>query len=140
MANVLEDALLFHGIPLNGLTSLASQGQERLFHEGEVLMRQGERSDLMYVIVQGQAVRVAELGPGETAGEMGLLDREPRSATVVAVEDTSAIGLTAGTLAEVMLELPEVARSLLHILSARIRSTDELIMETVRREKEVADK
>jgi len=51
LANVLEDALLFHGIPLNGLTFLAKQGQERLFHQGDLLMRQGERSDLMYVIV-----------------------------------------------------------------------------------------
>jgi len=81
-------------------------------------MRQGEPSDLMYVIVQGQAIRVAELGPGETVGEMGLLDRDPRTATVVALEDTSAIELTADTLAGIMLQIPEVARSLLHILSA----------------------
>ena len=103
MANVLEDALLFHGIPLNGLASLAKQGRERLFHQGDILMREGEPSDLMYVIVQGRVgvdrghpallepIRVAELGPGETAGEMGLLDGDPRSATVVALEETYAI-------------------------------------------------
>ena len=128
------------GFPLNGLTSLASQGWERLFHQGETLMRQGARADLMYVIVQGQAIRIAELGPGETAGEMGLPDSEPRTATVVALEDTYALEPATETLTAVLLQFPEVARSLLHILSARIRSTDELIMETVRREKEVADK
>ena len=147
MANVLEDALLFHGLPLNGLTSLANQGQERLFHQGEVLMRQGDRSDLMYVIVQGRVgvdrahpalidpVRVAELGPGETVGEMGLLDGEPRSATVLALDETIALELTAEALAAVLIEFPDVAKTLLHILSARIRSTDELIVEAFRREK-----
>jgi len=60
---------------------------------------------------------------------MGLLDGEPRTATVVALEDTNALELAAGTLAEICGSSP---RSLLHILSARIRSTDELIIETVR--------
>ena len=152
MANVLEDALLFHGIPMNGLTSLAQHGKERLFHQGDLLMRQGERADLMYVIVQGRVgvdrshpallepVRVAELGAGETVGEMGLLDGEPRSATVVALEETSALELTAETLAAVLLQFPEVTRSLLHILSARIRSTDDLIVQAMQREKESAEK
>jgi len=47
MANVLKDALLFHGIPLNGLASLAKQGRERLFHQGDLLMRQEEPAGLM---------------------------------------------------------------------------------------------
>jgi len=45
---------------LNGLTSLAKQGRERLFHQSETVMRQGERGVLLYVIVQRQAIRVAE--------------------------------------------------------------------------------
>jgi CRP-like cAMP-binding protein len=150
MGNIFDDVLLFHNLPLNGLAALAQNGRERTFDSGEVLMRQGEPSDSMYVIVQGRVgvdrshpallgpVRLAELGAGETVGEMGLLDGEPRSATVTALEETRVLELTADVLAETLIQFPEVTRTLLHILSNRIRSTDALVADAVRRRQDAA--
>jgi CRP-like cAMP-binding protein len=69
---------------------------------------------------------LAQLGPGEIVGEMGVLDGAPRSATVIAIEDTEAVELGAPTVTETILQHPDVSLELLRMLSRRLRSTDEL--------------
>jgi len=118
---------------------LAEQGQPRTVRAGSQLMQQGDVGDSMYVIVKGR-VRVerdhpqlteplvlAELGPGEVVGEMGLLDGEPRSASVTAIEETETVELSGTALAQMMLRFPEVSTRLLRTLSRHLQSTDELI-------------
>jgi predicted acylesterase/phospholipase RssA/CRP-like cAMP-binding protein len=75
---------------------------------GQVLMREGDLGEDMYIVLSGR-LRVnttqpdgslgpiAELGPGETVGEMALVSREPRVATVHAVRDTQLARLTRTT-------------------------------------------
>lgn len=71
---------------------------------GEVLIRQGEPSDAMYVVVTGRLktvvrgadgseIAVREVGAFSTVGELGLLTELPRSATVVAVRDSEVLRL-----------------------------------------------
>ena len=107
-------------------------------------MRQGDVSQSMHVILDGwvrvecaqpqtlQSVVLAELGPNEVVGEIGLLDEGPRTATVTALTDTQTLELEAAALAQMILEYPEVGIALLQVLSQRLRSTDELI-EQMRR-------
>jgi CRP/FNR family cyclic AMP-dependent transcriptional regulator len=73
-----------------------------------------------------------ELGAGDLVGEMGVLDGEARSATVVAIETTVALELSAATLAATVLRHPEATTELLRLLSRRLRSTDELAVQLVR--------
>jgi CRP/FNR family cyclic AMP-dependent transcriptional regulator len=135
----LERVRMFQGIPLDGLTRLAERGNPRVFSIGSVLMRQGELADSMYIIATGR-VRVershpdllaplilADLGPGEVVGEMGLVDGQPRSATVEALEDTETLELDAFDLSQVVLRYPEVSMALLQTISRRLRSIDELM-------------
>jgi CRP-like cAMP-binding protein len=141
MLDALSQADLFEGIPLDGLARLARSGIKRIFPMGNVLMRQGDVSETMYVILKGrvqvershpqlsEAITLAVLGPGEVVGEMGLLDHEPRSATVTAIEDVEAMELDDLALAQTILQYPEVSTSLLHLLSRRLRTTDELSAE-----------
>lgn len=137
----LRQSRLFHGMPDAAIADLVEVGRARRFRAGRVLMRQGEPSDVMYVIVKG-AVRVERthpdlkepvllgvLGRGEVVGEMGILDGEPRSATVTAEMDTTAMQLTAGQLAAALAAHPALATALLHIMSRRIRDTDMLLGE-----------
>ncbi len=103
-----------------------------------MLMRQGDPSLSLYVILSGRVrvdrttesgttMTLAELGPDEIVGEMGVLDAEPRTATVTALADTETLELQASALAIALLESPAVSSGLLRILSRRLRSTDELI-------------
>lgn len=146
----LSQVEMFKALPLDGLSALAQQGQQRSFPAGAQLMAQGEVGETMYVILQGR-VRVershpdlieplvlAELGPGEVVGEMGVLDDAPRSATVIAVEQTETLELTAPALAQTILRYPAVAGALLRLLSRRLRTTDELAAELARRRQQGA--
>jgi CRP-like cAMP-binding protein len=141
----LSSVTLFRSIPSSGLTALATRGTPRTFAAGDVLMRQGQHSDCLHVIMRGlvqvershpqilSPVVLAELGPGTTVGEMGVLDNLPRSATVTALEETHTLELSATVLGETMQEYPAVAVSLLRLLSKRLRNTDELMEELLRR-------
>ena len=141
MPNVLTQVAIFKGIPLDGLARLAEQGIRRTFPAGSQLMRQGEPGDTLHIVAQGlvvvershpaltDVVVLAELGPGEVVGEMGVLDGDPRSATVTAVEETETLELSADAVAEIITRHPEVSAVLLRTLSCRLRSTDELVAQ-----------
>jgi CRP/FNR family transcriptional regulator, cyclic AMP receptor protein len=134
----LSTISLFHAMPVTGLRALARQGRSRTFAPGDVLMRQGDQSDCLHIIVGGQVrvershpqilspVVLAELGPGTVVGEMGVIDNLPRSATVTAVTETHTLEVHATVLSKVIEEYPDVAMALLRLLTNRLRSTDEL--------------
>ncbi|HEV8672276.1 MAG TPA: cyclic nucleotide-binding domain-containing protein [Candidatus Limnocylindria bacterium] len=144
MTSPLAGVALFRELPEPGLQTLAERGRPRRFATGNVIMRQGDASDVLHVITRGR-VRVergqagetplvlAELGAGDVIGEMGLLDHAPRSATVTALEDTETIEIHATVIALVVMEYPQVASALLRILSRRLRSADELADALARR-------
>jgi aquaporin Z len=98
---------------------------------GTVLMREGEPATKAYVIErgelqvrstdgQGKEVVLAALGPGEWVGEMGLLLKLPRTATVVATKASQLRSVTAENFAHVIEEHPEETARLLKQLSERL--------------------
>jgi CRP-like cAMP-binding protein len=135
MLTVLASAAIFRSLRSDELARLATLGRRRVFPSGELLMRQGEASDCLHAILRGRVrvertrsdrrapLFVAELGPGETVGEMGLLNHAPRSATVTALEDTETLELDAAAVAMILAEFPDVSTELLRTLSARLRGT-----------------
>ena len=138
METKLDHIRIFQAIPLDGLTRLAERGHPRLFPAGSILMRQGETAEVMYVILSGKVrverhhpdlvdpVVLADLGPGEVVGEMGLLDGQPRSATVTALEDTETLEMDGADLAYTVLRYPEVSMALMQTIIRRLRILDEL--------------
>jgi predicted acylesterase/phospholipase RssA/CRP-like cAMP-binding protein len=87
---------------------------------GEVLLRRGDRSDDIYLIVsgrlrvaiagsQGTEKVLAELGPGETIGEMALITGEPRSADVYAIRDTQLVKLSRPSVEHLLVRHPRSA-------------------------------
>lgn len=108
------------------------------YRAGDVLMREGDPSDYSCRIVQGRVVvlrhrgdgeiLLGELGPGDFAGEMGVIERKPRSATVRALTDVVVDLIAADAFLDHMAADPETARALLFRLSERVRSlTDEVV-------------
>jgi CRP-like cAMP-binding protein len=134
----LADVDVFQDFPPAGLEWLAAHGRQQRFAPGEALLRQGEVSGVMYVIVRGRVrrershpvlsepVAVLELGQGESVGERGVLDLMPSPESVTAIEPTDTIALSALVLAETMLRYPLPAIGLLSSLSRAVRTLAEL--------------
>jgi len=97
---------------------------------GEVLMRQDHSGNEFFLLISGEAeVRrngkvVATLGPGDIAGELALLDRKPRSATVVATTPSQAALLGTREFWSAISLYPAVDRQLLEHMTKRIRDLD----------------
>ncbi len=101
------------------------------YHDGQVLIRQGEVGDCMYVIQKGQVevlaeknggeVQLAVLGEGEIFGEMAVFEREVRSATVRALGEVRALTVDKKNFLRRIQEDPSLAFRLMQTMSRRIR-------------------
>jgi predicted acylesterase/phospholipase RssA/CRP-like cAMP-binding protein len=104
----------------------------RRLEAGEVLFEQGDVADAAYFVVggrvsvhvvdDGEERLVAELGRGEVVGELGLLDRTPRSATVRAVRDTTLASFSAATFEELVALSPSMMLNVTRRILVRLRS------------------
>lgn len=92
---------LFHGMAETELAQIATLAEALTYHAGDVIFKQGDAGDAVYLIHAGQVeVRVQTeqtttsavyLGAGQTVGEMALVDQATRSATIVAVDDPTQL-------------------------------------------------
>jgi len=109
----------------------------REYQAGEVLFREGESGDVMFVIQSG-AVRItkevggeervlATLGPGEFLGEMAILNGKPRTATAIVVETARCLVIEAKTLESMVARNAEIALRLIKKLAKRLDSADTLV-------------
>jgi CRP/FNR family transcriptional regulator, cyclic AMP receptor protein len=130
-AELLAGCPLFRGIDADGLAKLAALATSVDFPAGHLIARQGEIGTGFFVIVSG-AVRVvrdgtvvARLGPGEFFGELSVLDRMPRNATVAAEEPTSCLALASWDFENVLLEEPALTLAILRGVAMRLREVTE---------------
>lgn len=101
------------------------------FRDGEVIVRQGEMGDCMYVIQKGHVevlrregdkeMCLAILGEGDFFGEMGLFEQEVRSATVRAVGEVSALTIDKRTFLRRVHEDPSLAFNIVQKMCHRVR-------------------
>lgn len=77
--------------------------------------------------LNGSEVTVKLIGPGETVGELAAIDRGERSASVVALEDITALRMNQSDFDEALTRIPGLARQLLRLLSNRVRRNTEAI-------------
>jgi len=100
---------------------------------GTLLVEEGTPGLLFFIVVAGTAsVRrggrtVVTLGPGEQFGELSLLDREPRSASVVCDTDMELLVLRQGPFQRVLRSSPSITRKLLRALAGRLRNSEDLV-------------
>jgi CRP/FNR family cyclic AMP-dependent transcriptional regulator len=138
----VRDALA--ALPQASLRGLLSAGERVHFEKNTALVRQGEPSDALYLLLWGRVLItrthpdlkhplvLATLGPGEVVGEMGLLDETTRSATITAIDEVViARRISTRDFAELIVRSPEIYGGLVRLMSARLRSTDELLTELV---------
>jgi len=109
----LKSIRLFEQLPDEQLRSIAPFAEETSVPEGEQLVREGDFSYELIGIEEGTAQvtrggdRVADLGPGDFFGEIGVMERGLRTATVVATSPMRLITLTRWELRRMDKEMPE---------------------------------
>jgi CRP/FNR family cyclic AMP-dependent transcriptional regulator len=109
----------------------------REFRAGDVLFREGERGEEMYVVqsglvqilkkVGGEERPLATLGRGEFFGEMAIVNDRPRTATAVVLEDARCLVIDSATLEQMIANNTEIALRLVKKLARRLDSADEMI-------------
>lgn len=103
----LREHPLFSDVPESQIAKTAEQARIQAFRRGECLVRQGDSGDTFYLLSQGTAhvVReepsgkeslLAELGEGDSFGEIALVEKSPRNATVRATSHGKALVLSRG--------------------------------------------
>lgn len=133
MRDVLDRVRVLHGVPLFAALSAeelypVAEVAERVIREaGERVVAQGDPSDALFVVAEGRCevvrdgVRLSEIGSGAAFGELGVLDGEPRSATVTALVPTTLLRIPRDELEALLDESPDVARSIIRHLVAFAR-------------------
>jgi CRP/FNR family transcriptional regulator, cyclic AMP receptor protein len=100
---------------------------------GEVFFAAGDAGDQMFGLVTGQIELrrgdevLARVGPGETFGEMAIIDNAPRSLTAVATEPSEVAVITRRTFLFLVHETPMFAIQVMQSLASRIRELDDRI-------------
>ena len=128
----LKTVDLFGTIPGGDLTHIAGVTEEVTLLDGAQFISQGENGDALFLIIDGQ-VRVhvqqvgdvAALGERQVVGEMSILDSELRSADCFAVGETTLLKLRKAEFDDIMAEKPEIARSIIRVLTSRLRSKNQ---------------
>jgi CRP/FNR family cyclic AMP-dependent transcriptional regulator len=121
---------LFGALSRKELQRIAKASDEVKVKAGHELVRQGDVGREMFVLVEGEATvkrngrKVATMGPGGTIGELSLLDKGPRTATVTADTDCTVLVLGAREFIGVLDDVPGLAHKVLATLAGRIRDLD----------------
>jgi CRP/FNR family transcriptional regulator, cyclic AMP receptor protein len=127
---------VFSALAEDDLQRVAEVAVPRRFAAGEVVFREGDESDTCYIVRSGHArairehpdgrsITLAHFGPGDIFGELAMFDKERRSATVEALEETDAIAILGGDMRRLLREHADIAVKLVGSLGRRLRETNE---------------
>jgi len=140
---ILSQNVAFQHVAAERLREIAQLGKRRLFLGHSVLMRQGTESDSLHIVVRGSVkierqvaagntVLLAELHPGDIVGEMGVLNGDPRTATVTALEDLETLEVSAAELKSVFQENPDVLLAIMKVINERLKTTEDLVETSIK--------
>jgi len=131
--DILARVDLFSDLTKEELREIGNSCRERTYSAGTPLIKQGDTGVGLYILTKGR-VRVTQEqgpdraekvlgvnGPGDVFGEMALLDDLPRSATVTAIDDVTALLLPVWEFRTTLRNHPDIALKLLSVLSRRLR-------------------
>jgi branched-chain amino acid transport system substrate-binding protein len=127
---LLQEIDIFRPFSQDAKEYLSAHIRRHRTSAGEVIVRQGDAGNSLFILVEGvvgvrvrskegEIIEVARLGSGNFFGEMALLTGEERTATVVALTDTHLYEITKENIAGLMAEQPEVSELISKVLTQR---------------------
>ena len=134
----LRNVSRFESLDQEELEALSDVTFTRTFDRDNVIILAEEEGDTLFIIKKGQVkvsivseegreVILSLLGPNSVFGELSLLDGKPRSANVIATEETDLLILRRSDFLELIYKTPQIATALLAELASRLRKTDRQI-------------
>jgi len=132
MVNFLVTIPLFHGLNNKQLKQLANRFVPRSYEAGKNIVTQGKGGEGMFVMISGHAeavvdssdgtkTKVNEFGPRDFFGEVAMLDDGPRTASVIATEETECLVLTRSDFIALLKNDAEMAIQITVALAKRLR-------------------
>ena len=131
---VLKKSDWFRNVPENILIQILNSATEYTLDQGKHLITIGEMGNSMFLILEGKVkivipdsnndeIIVNQLGPGELVGEMSLIDQKPRSASVIALTELSALEFSRERFMKILKQHPEISIHMITAMSNRMRFT-----------------
>ena len=123
----LESIPLFAGLSRKERRMVAQRADEVDIDAGREIVREGDFPYEFFAIQEGTAEvkrgdqHLAEIGPGDFFGEMGLIDDAPRNASVIARSPVSAVVMTGQAFRQIDREFPEVSKTIRKAIDERCR-------------------
>jgi diguanylate cyclase (GGDEF)-like protein len=136
---------IFNDVDLDGIRPLLNLCRKERLDSGAVLLRPELGNNSMYLLLSGKvsislesldSTPLLELGPGECLGEMSVFDGRNPSAYVTVIEPSEILVIEGNTLWQLIDSSHSLCRNLLHFLSNRLRSGNDLMTITRSKEKE----
>ncbi|MEO0819810.1 MAG: cyclic nucleotide-binding domain-containing protein [Pseudomonadota bacterium] len=133
----LRDCAIFRSVDAAALKLAVLTGEQLRYYGDEVLFRQDEPGDSVFILLAGrvEVVRqdedageerlIVHLARGDLVGELSLLCNAPRNATVRALEPVTALRIPRQTFLSLLSDRPEIALALCNLLAMRLRRTTE---------------
>lgn len=129
---------LFSGLAPEELDRVARLLRRRTFPTGSRIISAQQPGEALYVLLAGSVkisidredgteVTLALLGPGDTIGEMSLVEKTERSANVVTMEDSTFLWMDRASFLALLEEIPQLTHNLVRQLSERLRAANEKI-------------
>ncbi|MCI0554574.1 MAG: cyclic nucleotide-binding domain-containing protein [Anaerolineae bacterium] len=135
--SLMDRILFFKRVPLFenlspvDLKQAASIAEEELFSDGEEIAHEGDVGDVMFIIVSGEVrvcsiqegkeIEIARRKAGDYVGEMSIIGREPRMASLVAVGDVRVLCIDQKSFEGLLRERPDVSWSVIQVLNKRLK-------------------
>jgi sigma-B regulation protein RsbU (phosphoserine phosphatase) len=123
-------------LPEAELDSLVEVVNTNFYPGGSIVCYEGEREYIFYIIQEGEVAFTKKMGEGEQFlglktrgeffGELGVLDRAPRAATVHAISDCTLIEIHEETLDDILTRYPSVVRAIMRGITRSVRDTDRI--------------
>ena len=138
---VLQRNYLFRSLPDASLSRIASLAIRKGYDKGAIIFSQGDAGDALYGVASGR-VRISASGsggqevflsimePGDTFGEIAVMDGLPRTAGATALDETTLIFIKRTDFLALLEREPQLAIDLLKLLCTRLRWTSELVEES----------
>ena len=138
MHNIIRRIPLFSELEERDIDAITALVSTRNVPRKSIVVQEGDAGDSLFIIVKG-AVKISSytaegkevvlslLGPGGVFGEMALLDRQPRSATVTTTEDSTLAQIRRPDFDRLLQNQPSIALGLLEELATRLRRTTQVL-------------